>query len=161
MSVRISEFLEDNYSLSEYVEIFKNEESLHLLVLGKEKTISGPDAGIARMAIRKGWICDFCGAPNFIGGGYLHDDSCPHGNGSSSSFSLNDVAVPYKKKKIPTETRWAVWERDNFTCVICGSRNYLTIDHIIPERSGGNLKLENLQTLCRSCNSKKGTKCSG
>lgn len=64
----------------------------------------------------------------------------------------------YKKAIIPPEIRWQVWERDNFTCLHCGSRKLLTVDHIHPEVKGGDLSLDNLQTLCKSCNSRKGTK---
>ena len=64
----------------------------------------------------------------------------------------------YQKGRIPDEIRWEVLERDNFTCLHCGSRRFLTVDHIIPESSGGTLETDNLQTLCRSCNSKKGNK---
>lgn len=64
------------------------------------------------------------------------------------------------KQPIPPNIRWAVWERDNFTCQICGERKYLSIDHIYPESKGGTLEFSNLQTLCRQCNSKKGNKIS-
>lgn len=43
-------------------------------------------------------------------------------------------------------------------CLICGSCSNLTIDHIIPLSKGGTNELDNLQILCRSCNSKKGAK---
>lgn len=62
------------------------------------------------------------------------------------------------KVSIPTKLRWDIWKRDNFTCQHCGSRKYLTIDHIIPECKGGKTTLSNLQTLCKKCNSKKGIK---
>lgn len=64
----------------------------------------------------------------------------------------------HRKENIPNSIRWDVFERDNFTCRSCGSRKLLTIDHIIPEIRGGTLDMNNLQTLCKSCNSKKGTK---
>lgn len=60
------------------------------------------------------------------------------------------------KAYIPQPLRWLVWERDNFTCRNCGSRRYLSIDHIIPESLGGSLIDTNLQTLCSQCNSSKG-----
>lgn len=66
--------------------------------------------------------------------------------------------VKPKKQPIPVELRWLVWDRDNFTCLMCGSRKHLSIDHIIAESKGGPSTLENFQTLCRSCNSKKGAR---
>ena len=60
------------------------------------------------------------------------------------------------KKSIPSDIRWAVWERDNFICQRCGARRHLSVDHIIPESKGGTLALDNLQTLCKLCNSCKG-----
>ena len=66
-----------------------------------------------------------------------------------------------RKATIPNDLRWTVWERDNFTCLHCGVRRDLTIDHVYPEALGGSTNLENLQTLCRSCNSRKGTRVEG
>jgi hypothetical protein len=64
----------------------------------------------------------------------------------------------YKKAPIPPEVRWAVWERDNFTCNHCGTRKYLSVDHILAESKGGKMTLDNLQTLCKPCNSSKGAR---
>ncbi len=72
--------------------------------------------------------------------------------------SMPDIAVNKKKENIPAKLRWEIWERDNFTCLHCGVRKNLSIDHIIPESKGGTLDPANLQTLCKPCNSKKGTK---
>ena len=63
-----------------------------------------------------------------------------------------------KKEHIPESTRWTVWERDDFTCQICGTRKKLSVDHIYPESKGGTLDLSNLQTLCKRCNSRKGAR---
>jgi rubredoxin len=60
------------------------------------------------------------------------------------------------KQPIPADLRWEVYERDNFTCRKCGARRFLSVDHIHPESRGGTLDLSNLQTLCKSCNSRKG-----
>lgn len=40
-------------------------------------------------------------------------------------------------------------------CASCHQENDLTIDHIVPMSLGGKHEIENLQVLCRSCNSKK------
>jgi 5-methylcytosine-specific restriction endonuclease McrA len=47
-----------------------------------------------------------------------------------------------------------------FKCVKCGEKeeSKLTIDHIHPYSKGGPDDYSNLQILCKSCNSKKGTK---
>ena len=66
-----------------------------------------------------------------------------------------------KKMPIPPELRWEVWERDNFTCQHCGARRFLAVDHVFPESLGGEMTAENLQTLCKSCNSKKGARVDG
>jgi len=73
-------------------------------------------------------------------------------------FPLNQQNKIKRKRFIPRNIRWEIWERDNFTCLNCGERKRLTIDHIIPESKGGTLVKENLQTLCKSCNSKKGNR---
>lgn len=60
------------------------------------------------------------------------------------------------KKRISASLRVKVWRRDNFRCVLCGSEEPLSVDHIVAESRGGSTTIENLQTLCRRCNSKKG-----
>lgn len=56
---------------------------------------------------------------------------------------------------VSPDLRKAVFERDNHQCVNCGDTNYLEIDHAIPIAMSGSSCLENLQVLCRKCNSKK------
>jgi 5-methylcytosine-specific restriction endonuclease McrA len=43
-------------------------------------------------------------------------------------------------------------------CLSCGSKDKITIDHVIPLALGGEHTKENIQPLCKSCNSKKSTK---
>jgi len=44
-------------------------------------------------------------------------------------------------------------------CLCCKQENLdLTIDHVIPVSRGGRDSIDNIQPLCRSCNSAKGSK---
>jgi len=65
-------------------------------------------------------------------------------------------AQPSKKKVISQAMRTKVFERDLYRCKHCGTHLDLCADHIVAEANGGPTHLDNLQTLCRSCNSKKG-----
>lgn len=69
---------------------------------------------------------------------------------------IQDPSTKYKKKRIPGNIRTQVYERDMYRCKECGTHKALTVDHIYPESLGGESSLENLQTLCKSCNSRKG-----
>jgi 5-methylcytosine-specific restriction endonuclease McrA len=40
-------------------------------------------------------------------------------------------------------------------CAICASTDDLTVDHLVPIAKGGKAAKDNVQTLCRSCNSFK------
>lgn len=53
--------------------------------------------------------------------------------------------------------RTMVFEKDAYRCVNCGEHRLLEVDHIVPVCKGGGNEFENLQTLCATCNSKKGT----
>lgn len=61
-----------------------------------------------------------------------------------------------------------IFIRDNYKCCICNLSNEdhlikyktkLHLDHIIPSSKGGKTNIENIQLLCKSCNSKKSDKC--
>jgi len=48
-----------------------------------------------------------------------------------------------------------VLARDNNQCRHCGAASHLVPDHIVPQIRGGTSRLDNLQTLCVTCNSRK------
>lgn len=67
-------------------------------------------------------------------------------------------ARAYRKRKLDAALRKQVLERDAYRCQECGTHLDLSVDHIIPEVLGGSDDLNNLQTLCGPCNSRKGAR---
>lgn len=65
-----------------------------------------------------------------------------HKNGAIGSFTIE-------------EWRKLCDEYQN-NCACCKQYKPLTIDHVIPISMGGSCYIDNIQPLCRSCNSKKG-----
>jgi 5-methylcytosine-specific restriction endonuclease McrA len=54
-------------------------------------------------------------------------------------------------------TKREILRRDDFTCQYCGQRvTYLTIDHVLPRRLGGQHIWENVVAACPACNHRKG-----
>ncbi len=49
-------------------------------------------------------------------------------------------------------------EQYNNRCARCGSQDRLAADHIVPLSRGGSNSIENIQPLCKSCNSQKHVK---
>ena len=60
--------------------------------------------------------------------------------------------------------RFAIYQRDGFSCQYCGQdvsatgdySQRATLDHIIPPSKGGTHDSANLRTACRPCNASKG-----
>lgn len=65
------------------------------------------------------------------------------------------VSVPYKRIMI---SRKNILRRDRFHCQYCGSRDRLTVDHVLPRSRGGRDKWENLVAACTRCNNRKGNR---
>ena len=71
---------------------------------------------------------------------------------SESKLPAPDGVSEIGPKKVGKSTRLAVFERDGHACVRCGSTDRLEADHILPQSAGGPHIIENLRTLCKSCN---------
>ncbi len=61
-------------------------------------------------------------------------------------------------RKISQDVMDRVWRRDEGKCVMCGSREKLEFDHIIPFSKGGSNTYRNIQLLCENCNRTKSAK---
>ena len=80
----------------------------------------------------------------------------PLNQGKKDSIILEEITTI--RKAITEKERQAIFDRNNWRCVECGSEENLQVDHIIPFSKGGTTDLDNLQTLCRTCNRKKSNK---
>ena len=60
-----------------------------------------------------------------------------------------------ERQRMSVSLRFDVFNRDNHRCVSCGATSdteTLHVDHIHPVSKGGLTEMNNLQTLCQSCN---------
>lgn len=61
-----------------------------------------------------------------------------------------------RRREVTSGQALRTFRRDEWTCRGCGSvGGDLTVDHVIPVSKGGTNDDGNLQTMCRSCNSRK------
>lgn len=65
--------------------------------------------------------------------------------------------VRRSQNPITPDLRDWVLKRDDYTCQHCSTNEDLTVDHIKAVIMGGKTDPDNLQTLCRPCNSRKGS----
>jgi hypothetical protein len=61
------------------------------------------------------------------------------------------------RQPMSSNVKTYVWQRDGGRCVICGSKERLEFDHIIPIAKRGSNTARNIQLLCEKCNRIKGT----
>ena len=74
------------------------------------------------------------------------------------------IKIMTVRKAISKRLRFAIFDRDGFTCKYCGSQSdtvTLHIDHILPVSKGGTNSQENLVTSCADCNLGKSNKIVG
>jgi predicted restriction endonuclease len=73
---------------------------------------------------------------------------------SSAEVDLFDQQQKSDRQKrgyVSSKMRQAVLQRDHHQCLVCGSKDNLSVAHITPISQGGNSEIENLQTLCSAC----------
>jgi hypothetical protein len=76
----------------------------------------------------------------------------------STLLSTEEQAVE-QRRIIPSHVKLAVWKRDGGVCILCGSKQNLHFDHILPYSRGGTSEsIENIQLLCMRHNIQKGAK---
>lgn len=68
-----------------------------------------------------------------------------------SIFDKQQTSDRQKRGYVSSKIRQAVLQRDNHQCLLCGSKDNLTIAHITLISRDGNSDIENLQTLCFRC----------
>ncbi len=61
------------------------------------------------------------------------------------------------RNKIPYSRR-NVFIRDQYMCQYCGTKDKLSIDHIVPSSKGGKTKFTNCVASCVKCNVNKGNR---
>lgn len=66
--------------------------------------------------------------------------------------------VDRRRRRATTEEMAEVFRRYGHRCIKCNTEYDLTVDHKIPLAKGGDWSMDNLQLLCRKCNSSKGAR---
>jgi 5-methylcytosine-specific restriction endonuclease McrA len=86
-----------------------------------------------------------------------HDNGVPYKDGSKDFHSYRYKLQ--RQKNRGNRKILALLNKLGFTeCKKCGSKENLTVDHIIPLSKGGTNDWNNLQTLCFKCNHLKADK---
>ena len=80
------------------------------------------------------------------------------------SLEKTEKKQPEDRREIPLGLRFKVMYRDHFKCVLCGDNPPATpglilhVDHITPWSKGGKTQIDNIRTLCASCNIGRGNR---
>jgi hypothetical protein len=70
-------------------------------------------------------------------------------------LAIEETPQPRQREPIPEDVKRLVFRRDGGRCQLCGSRELLQFDHVIPFSMGGSNEPQNLQLLCAPCNREK------
>jgi 5-methylcytosine-specific restriction endonuclease McrA len=58
-------------------------------------------------------------------------------------------------KRVTTREWMHMLDKHNYSCIKCGKKEKLTLDHITSMSAGGHQQIDNLQPLCIPCHSIK------
>lgn len=147
--------------------------------MAKDADLKASAIALYREAGFDRYCCKVCGAAGFAEFEYEQMGVCStcvralahawimkHTGEPSPIFSPPSVLAEFAAKRalkrlkssIPAGLRKRVLERDAYRCLQCGDHRNLEADHVIPESRGGRTVFENLQTLCKTCNCRKGSR---
>ena len=143
---------------------------LNLFRTGKPANNKYPDTGAKISKSKKGkpatekQLAALRALPSQIG--HKHRHFYKDGRISDPEYlRWSNQAWKRRKRKADGSHSFVEWEnlraQHDWKCVFCGKREpeiKLTEDHIIPLSRGGSDNIENIQPLCRRCNSSKGAK---
>lgn len=104
------------------------------------------------MFLRKGFIEDDWSVRNWAKRQFISDSSAERVRRHRAKREKQGLV---RQNYFPPKLRASVYERDGCSCVYCGSKEDLTLDHAVPESRGGSNEMSNLLTACRACNASK------
>lgn len=71
-------------------------------------------------------------------------------------YRINGSGNVVRTRRLRKPARKRIVERDGGRCQLCGSTEWLQVDHIVRYIDGGSDDPENLRTLCEPCHRKRG-----
>ena len=106
-----------------------------------------------RSYMGRGPLCRECN--NIVSGEWHHNNKDRH-----TAIEHNRNARKNNNGGKYTAAEWnELLERYDNTCLRCGRNDVpMTVDHVIPVSKGGTNSIDNIQPLCKSCNSSKNAK---
>ena len=85
-------------------------------------------------------------------------------NSAHAKWYLPEIIVSPKNSRFKKNVRFdydSILSRDNYTCAYCGRKmkyDRLSVDHIVPRKTGGKDSWLNCITACKRCNTLKADK---
>lgn len=80
-----------------------------------------------------------------------------HPESSVVQCNLRRARIQGAEGQFTVEEWLMLCQQYDYKCVNCGAPEQ-TADHVVPLSKGGSNKIDNIQPLCKSCNSKKGVR---